>query len=324
MSIFQADLIFYTAINAALADMRRNTFLMDDAYSNLRTDPLLRKAYGEKEVERFKAFLAKEIAIFTQFRPPDQIKFPCIVIKLGGGEEDAGKDALGDSYGSENVNPATLGGAFNESNVVMGPLTPKLFDPLTGTMTFGSGINLITSNIFDTQFVYDSVNEKSYPITLVLDSSNLLIELPAGAKPNFTNMMITRQKESYGSIRRSIWVYETHSLELMATDATELLYLYTTMMYILGRYKKHLWQERNFTIATISYSPLYRVDTQDDPNNVYAREISIRGRVEQNWIESTRPLISGVNTELLIADMKSPEAILPIVENQGWRGEFDE
>jgi hypothetical protein len=191
-------------------------------------------------------------------------------------------------------------------------------------MTFGAGINLITSNIFDTQFVFDSVNEKYYPITLVLDSSNLLIELPAGAKPNFTNMTITRQKESYGSIRRSIWVWETHSLEMMSTDATELLYLFTIVMYILGRYKKHLWQERNFTVATLSYTPIYRVTTPEDPNNVYAREISIRGRVEQNWIESTRPLIGGVNTELLIADMKSPEAILPEVDNQGWRGEFDE
>jgi hypothetical protein len=73
----------------------------------------------------------------------------------------------------------------------------------------------------------------------------------------------------------------------------------------------------------MSYSPLYRVTAQEDPNNIYAREITIRGRVEQSFIESTRPLIGGINTELLIADMKSPESILPQVEGQNWKGQND-
>jgi hypothetical protein len=324
MSIFQPDLLFYTALKVGLADIRKSTFLMEDAYSNLLTDPYMKKMYGEKELERFKSFIAKEIMIFTEFRVPDTAKFPCIVIKIGGGEEDAAKDALGDSYQSEKVDPATLGGAFPIDHTLLGPVTPESFDPLTGVMTFGNNVDLLKSNIFDTQFVIDTKNNQSYPITLVLDSSNLLIEpLTPGQKPNFTNMVIQNSPNSYANIRRFIWVHETHSLEMMASDATELLYLFTIVMYILGRYKKQLWDARNFAVATLSYSPIYRISGEADPNNVYGREITIRGRVEQSWIESTAPLLGGMNLELKIADMTSPASLPNQAENNLWEGEGD-
>jgi hypothetical protein len=324
MSIFQPDLLWYTALKAGLADMRQNTFLMEDAYSQLASDSYMKALYGQKEIERFKAFLAREIAVFTEFRVPDIVKFPAIVIKIGGGNEDGPKDALGDSYQEELVNPATLGGAFNASPVVLGPVTPQSFDPLTGTMVFGPNVNLIASQVFDSQYVFDVKNKKAYPITLVLDQATLLIDPPAlGDNPDFTNMLIQKTPNSYGHIRRSIWVWEQHSLELMATDATELLYLFTIVMYILMRYKKQLWDARNFAASTISYTEVYRVSDQSDPNNVYGRQLTIRGRVEHSVIESTQPILGGLNAELLIADMSSPEGVLPQVEQQGWKGEED-
>lgn len=136
-------------------------------------------------------------------------------------------------------------------------------------------------------------------------------------------MNIQKIKESYGNIRRFIWVWETHSLEMMATDATELMYLFTVVMYIIGRYKKQLWGARNFSVGTLSYSPIYRVSAGDDPNNVYGREITMRGRVQQSWIESTQPLIGGLNTELQIDDMRSPISVLSEVDAQGWKGSED-
>ena len=323
MSIFQADLIWSTALRAAIADMRKNQYLLEDAYSDLLTDPYLKSLYGLKEVERFKSFILKEIDVFVNHRPPDLIKFPCICINVGPAEEDAAKDALGDSFQDEHRDPATLGGARTDSNVIIGPVTPQSYDYLTGVMTFGPGVDLIASNVFDSQFVYDSINNTFYPIELVMDASNLLIE--AGSKPNLTNMYIQTAKRSLGQIRRSIWFWRTDSLELMATDANELMYLFTLVMYILLRYKKVLWQERNFGIATISHGPISRESGQDDPNNVYGMTINIRGRTAQTVIESIHPLIGGLDFELKIADMTSPPAVL---EQEGpltplWEGEGD-
>jgi hypothetical protein len=136
-------------------------------------------------------------------------------------------------------------------------------------------------------------------------------------------MTIQRDPNSYANIRRSMWVWETHGLELMATDGTDLIYLFSIVMYILNRYKKQLWDARNFAVSTLSYSPMYRVTPEGDPNNVYGREITVRGRVEYSWIESTGPLIGGMNLDLQIADMQSPAAVLPEVEGNIWKGEED-
>ena len=181
MSIFQADLIWTTALRAAIADMRRNQYLLEDAYSDLLTDPYLKKLYGLKEVERFKAFILRDIEVFVKHRPPDLVKFPCVCVTVGGAEEDAGKDALGDSFQDEHRDPATLGGARTDSHIIVGPVTPQSYDYLTGVMTFGNNVDLIKSNVFDSQFVYDSINNKFYCIDLVLDASNLMIE--PGSRP---------------------------------------------------------------------------------------------------------------------------------------------
>ena len=319
--IFQTDLVWYSAFTAALADLRKNLFVIEDAYSQLRTDPFLRKLYGEKEVERLKAFLSKEINIFVQHRTPDLAKFPAIVIRCGSAEEDAHKDALGDSFQQERVDPTTLGGAYSESSVLIGPITPESYDPLTGTITFGDNVDLSASNIFDTHYIYDVVNQKYYGIQLVLDSSNLLIE--PNSKPNLTNMLIKRSKDSFGHVRRSVWFWETDSIDLMSTDANELIYLYTIVMLILIRYKKQLLDARNFAAMTVSYSEIYRVSAEDDPNNVYGRTLTIRGRVENNAIESTGPLIGGVNMDLEIAGMTSPPAVLASEVDPLWVGQGD-
>ena len=319
--IFQTDIWLMTAIKAAILDMRKNLYLLDDAYANLLSDPLLNQLYGQKEIDRIKAFLLKDINVFVEHRIPDLAKFPAIVIKIGGAQEDSPKDALGDSFQKDFVDPASLGGAFPASNDVLGPITPQSYNSSLGQITFGPGIDLVASNVYDTQFVFDSINEVYYPITLVLDGSNLVIE--QGATPNLTNMYIKRTKNSYTNIRRSIWFWETNTIDLVATDANDLMYLFTIMMYIFIRYKQFLFDARNFAAYTISYSELFRASASDDANNLYGRTITIRGRIENSAIESTTPILDGNLTSLLIADMTSAPGALPLVQGNIWEGQGD-
>ena len=319
--IFQTDLWLDVALKAAIADMRKNLYLLEDAYAHLISDPLLSQAYGKKEVDRIKAFIQKDINIFVEHRIPDIAKFPAVVIKVGGGNEDSPKDALGDSYQKDFVDPATLGGAFPATNNIVGPVTPSAYDSNLGQITFGSNVNLTSLNIYETQFVYDSVNDAYYPILVVLDDSNLLIE--QGAKPNLTNMYIKRAKESYSNNRRSIWHWETNELEIQATDANDVMYLFSILMYIFIRYKQQFFDARNFAAYTISYSPLVRVSEIDDITNVYGRIITIRGRIENSAIESTSPLVDGISSGVLIDNMTSPPGVLPLVKNNIWEGQGD-
>lgn len=322
--IFQTDLIWYSSLMAALADLRKNRFILEDAYSNIMCDPYLKDAYGKKEVDNFKAFIDRKIHIFTQHRLPDQATFPSIVIRMGPGDEDKPKEALGDSFQQEKVDPSTLGGIFPAPMVLVPACTPEHYDPLTGQVTFGDDVNLTKSNVFEGQYVFDEVNKKSYQIQLVIDDSNLLLEEGLNPSPNLTGMTIRPSQNLVGHIRRSIWVYEKIELDLFATEAVEVLYLYTIVMTALIRYKKTLWDARNWAISTVSYGDVYKASAEDDPNNVYGRTLSIQGRVEHSAIESTAPLIDGVSTEVRIDDMKTPDAILDEVEKQGWSGSEDE
>ena len=322
--IAQSDLLIYTALKVGLNDLRKNKFLLDEAYANITTDPYLKDLYGQKEVENFKAFVDKKIFIFTEHRPPGKASFPCIVIKVGGGQEDAPKDALGDSYQQDIVDPSTLGGVFQSPQILLGPVTPIEYDQLTGQVTFDSNVNLETSHVFEGQYVYDEVNQKAYQIQLVIDSSNLLLESNLSPPPNLTGLTIRTSQNAVGHTLRSIWVWENHTISVFATQVHEILYLWTLVMYMLLRYKKQLWDARNFAITTMSYSEIYRASAPDDPNNLYGRDISIRGRVEHSVIETTTPLIEGIIPDIKIDGMKSPDAVLPEARLRGWEGEFDD
>lgn len=321
--IFQTDLIWYSSLMAGLADLRKNRFVLEDAYSNMMCDPYLKDAYGKKEIENFKAFLDRKIYVFTEHRLPDQATFPCIVIKVGPGDEDKAKDAMGDGYQQDKVDPATLGGVFQSPQILVPPCTPEDYDVMTGQVTFGEDVNLTKSNVYEGQYVYDEVNKKAYQIQLVINDATLLLEEGLNPPPNLTGMTIRPTQNLVGHTRRSIWAWEKVELELFASDAVEVLYLYTIVMTMLIRYKKNLWDARNWAIASVSYSDLQKASPPDDPNNLYGRTISVSGRVEHSAIESTTPLLDGVSSEIRIDDMKTPDAILDQVEHQGWEGEED-
>jgi len=324
MAILQTDLLWFSSLQAALADLRKHRFLLEDAYSSLISDPYLKNSYGQKEVENFKSFLDRKIHVFSELRPPDQAVFPSIVIKVGSGNEDAQKDALGDSYQQNKVDPSTLGGAFRSPTTKLGPVTPIMYDNLTGQITFPSSVNLSKSQVFEGQFVHDEINNKAYPIELVLDNSTLLIEAAISPPPNLTNMTIKPVKDSMAHTRRSIWTWENVELSLYASDSVEVMYLYSIVMYALIRYKKNLWDARNFAVSSISYSEPFRASPEGDPNNVYCRTITVSGRVEHSVIESTDFLIEGLDLGFKIADMSTPDAIDEQALNQGWNGENDD
>lgn len=317
MAIFQTDMLFYSAIQVGLADMRKNKYVLDDAYSELVNDKYLKNLYGKKEIDNFRSFIDRKIWLFTEHRQPDQAAFPCIVIKIGPGKEDNPKDALGDSYQSEVVSPASLGGVYRVPQILVGPITPDDYDVATGQVTFGSNVNLTTSNVFPGQFLYDTVNGKSYEIQLVLDDSNLLIDAALNPPPDLTNMIIKPTRDSIGQIRRSIWAWETVELTVFATDAVEVFYLYTILMYLLLRYKKPLFDARNFAISYCSYSELSKAET--DPNILYYRTITVNGRVEHSVIESSKPIIAGIDMELDISGAVTNPSLENEVTAQGWQ-----
>lgn len=317
MGLFQADVILYTCLKLGLADLRRNKFLLEQAFEELASDVLYKDQYGKKEQERIAALLDKQIMVYSSHRPPDSAKYPCFVIKLGGGQEDSGRESLNDYPESEQVDSNTLGGAFPNEKIILEDLTPINYDKNTGIITFDHSVNLDSSRVFDGHFILDTVNNKKYPITLVLSSSQLMIDPVQNI--NLTNLKITTKDKNYSHSKKTLWFWESHQVEVWATDSVECIYLWNILMYILIRYKQPLLDNRGFSIGTYSYGPIQQYNPED-PNSLYYREVTLRGRVAHSVITETKPLIGGISTGVGICGATSPEQLRELLSEQGWSG----
>jgi hypothetical protein len=319
MAIYAGDAIILTAFRRALEDLRaKRTYLAQDAMSQFITDPLLQRYYAD-QIPSYESFLQNvNINLVMETRLKDDAKFPVIAIGIGSSSEDTQKGSLGDSQ-LYNVVPAqSLGGALYEPElIIVPPTTPLSYDATTGLLTFANSL----PDVFPGQFVRDEVNNISYEILLVLSSTQLMLD-PA-LKANFTGMTIRPLANVVIHNRKIWWAWENYTVKCLSTDPTELMQLYTTVYYILGRYKKALFEHRGYEINTVNVGEVYNA-SPDGTQQLFGRDFQLRGRCQHTFIETTDLQIQGANTDLLIEGPPSPPDILTQVENQGWEmtGDF--
>lgn len=312
------DLYMTRAVQLMLKDLRKNRFLVNDILCDVTNDDMLKDLYGQKEVDKFNLLVDKEIQVNVE-HAIDMAKLPAIAIRVGGGQEDTSRtgDAMSDGYRTEKVDPRKLGGVFQTPRVIIGPVTPEQYDYETGRMVFPDGVDL--SKVFDEMKVYDEVNKQAYPIVTVMDESTLFIE--AGSRPNLNGMTIRTKEETAIHVRKEYFSTEQVTFICASVDPVEVIYLYQIMLYLIGRHRLNYFETRNFRTTTLSFTPIYKLT--DDPNFVFARDITLNGTVEHNYIESTSRPLDGSQPDVRIADMKSPTAIIAQVSGQGWSGEED-
>jgi len=316
-----SDLYFTRVTQLMLKDLRKNRFLVDDILCDVTGDELLKDLYGAKEVEKFNLLVDKDIQINVE-HAVDHAKLPAIAIRVSGGSEDTSRtgDALSDGYRTDRVDAKSLGGIYKTPRIILGPVTPESFDYLTGKMTFPESVSL--ARVFDEMMVYDEVNKKAYPIVTVMNDFTLFID-PPKERPNLTGMTIRGKDESAIHVRKEYFTTEQVTFICAAKDPVEVIYLYQIMMYLIGRHRLNFFETRNFRNTTLQYSPIYKLTAPDDPNFVFARDITLNGTVEHNYIESTSRPLDGSSPDVRIADMKTPDALIAQASGQGWSGEED-
>ena len=281
------------------------------------THPLLKDIYGQKEVDKFAQFLKKEIRINVEHLI-DLAHMPSIAIKINGGTELASRDALGDGYISEKVEPSSLLGVTPIQPIQAGPFSALAYDKVTGKLTVD---NNLFAKVYDSMIIYDETNNKKYPISLVQDDNTLFID--PGSELNANNLTVRLATTQVAHTRKYFFTQEDITLTMMATSQAETIYLYSIVMYMLGRYRIQLFDNANFRATTIRYTPIERV--MDDPQNIYSREIVMTGEVTHDFIVSTAPLVQGIGTRVDISDMPAtPQSILPQVKAQGWESPEDQ
>lgn len=312
------DLYMARAVEIILEDIRKNRYLVYDILGGVIDDPILKDIYGHREVEKLNQFINKEVQVSLEYNM-NMAKLPAIGIRVGGGTEYFGStgDALSYGFRTEVVELDNPRGAPSLPQVILGPLTPENYDPITGKITFSDDVSL--EKVFDGMQVYDEINQKAYPIIALLDNQSILIE--PNQTPNLDGMTIRTRKNKVTAIRKEFFVNETVTFVCVAQSPVEAVYLYQILLYGIGRNRLRLFESKNFKASSIQYSQLYKLT--DDPMLTFAREITMTGIVEHSFIESTGFILDGVGHGVKIAGSETPSDMLEQVKLQGWQGEND-
>jgi hypothetical protein len=319
MSIIAVDVLLKTMLEAGIADLRANPWLLQDVFDGLPNDQLSSSDYGNKEVARaIDWFTSNNIPVYLQYRI-DQPTFPSItIVDTGSGEMVGERTALADDGHTEDFDPAQIQGT---PEYTYDSFTPKAYDPATGTVTFPDGID--TDIMVPGQFLVSQRSGKQYPILRVTGSNTFTIA--AGTTDDFTGAYVLPPNPLWNQQKEQ--TFFRHSFAIFAaavSDSVEANWLWQVLVYCLLRYKETYLEHRGFEVSTFQSGPMTLAE-EFKPEFVYYRQVTLVGQCEANWIKYIAPKFQSVVGGIVIKDgPQTSPAFQEEVEDQAWRMEHDE
>jgi hypothetical protein len=285
MSILQSDLLIRVAITSFLDEIRANTWLIQDALSDLITDPLLNEVYGQKEINNaIEWFQNNKIHVSMKLRR-DTHSFPCVTIALGSSSENDSEATLADqSTESE----------FLSQEDIEKPI-PYIIPPFPAEYVSGVLIPPPTTDLSNIQagmLIVDPKTGKAYSISglsgagIMIEGSPVLTASEYGVIPHYRYWKARRERARFR---------ETYSIGChVAGESAPILWLHTMVLYGLLRYRETLLERRGFDNSSVSSSDMIRNDAFQMPEDVTSRFITVTGTAENTWLKSPKRTIEKV------------------------------
>lgn len=307
--IFQSDVIIRSALIEAIADLRKNPWLLDYVFLGLAKDTVTAKRYGQKQMAEAKKWLMEtNVPVYIATANTDDAKFPSITIALSeSGEADT---TLGDVH-YDPTEPVE-----GEDPVLAGPFAPVSYSPLTSIMRVPQevveGLSLLPG------MVVQDAGGKRHSVTAV---ENDAITLSPGGVGNFGSVTLHYGSPAYLADLESVTMKESYVIGChVSTLPLHLIFLHSIVVFCLLRYKQSLLEGRGFERSQFSSSDFSRYQ-QFDPEAVWSRYITITGYVRQFWPKSINPAIQEVQSRLRVID----GAHVPTELQHGlWVGDLDD
>lgn len=291
--IAQSDVLIRCAIIEALADLRRNPWLLDYAFASLAQDQLTKNVYGLKAIEQAKKwFLKTNLPVVMNTRIGDPAA-PAISIALM--ESVEAEQTHGD------VNYIPTEDTEADWPVLFGPFSPTKYTAATGTMVLPAtvadelvvapGMVIVDSvgavheiiNVFD-----DGAEAPAVPVTS--------ISLLPGTVADFRRTYIKGTKPLLVTSIESVQFRETYSIGChVMGEPVYLTYLHSIVVFILLRYKQDLLEARGFERSSVSSSQAQR-DNSTENEIFFNRYLSITGYVKQSWPKRNSRRVESVAT----------------------------
>lgn len=318
--IFQSDILIRAALIEGLREIREKPWLLDYVFAWLPSDDLTKGTYGEKELEEAKQwFLKTDIPVVMAYNQ-DRPQLPCIGIELV--ESAEAHATLGDVH-YETSEDVVASEVTIKPNAILGPFTPKSYDPTTGTVTLPDA--LATSSVFPGMFIFDTKANVGYGVVEVTGPQTFTID--PGTKANFTNCYIASHSAFWVVPLQSLLFRETYRLRCFVSGSPVLLsFLYSIVLFIVLRKKQDLLEARGFENNTVSGSGFTGASDPQNGEQLFIRDITLTGLVRQYWPGEPHQKLDGVLIDpiKIIGGGTSPTGIQQQVADQGWEMEDDQ
>lgn len=288
--IFQGDLIIKTAIELALEDMRKNTWLIEDVFSSLNENPILKKRYGMQEIARAKEFvLNNKIDVYMHHRL-DKMNYPCITISIGSSSEDKSLATLGDqSVAFEEFDPNDIGKPIK---YLVPPFKSISYDKVTGLLEIPTTIQEYRY-LDKGMLLIDPKTGNAWTINGKGGDHGLFVaadtKLPKG------ELAIIPRYHIYKARRERAISQEQYNIGChVHGDPSTLIFLFGVVKYGLFRYREGLLEYNNFQLSNLTCTDMIKNDGMDT-ENIYSRWITLSGQVEESWIKTPKRYIEAVD-----------------------------
>lgn len=315
LGIAQSDLIIKKALEAGIAELRANQWILDYVMASQNFDDLTSSTYGQQDINNFKKwFLATDIKTYINVRIGD-VTAPCVTVNLvSSTAQELTLSDLGPDPVQEDV-PVTANGPG---------LWPALTPTFTPQYTVTTGQLLLPASVqvelFPGMVIVDGIG-KVWPIQDVLDNQTVVIQ--SGVVTNFTNSTVRAATPSIVQTIESQVFRESYLIGCHAQgEPAHLVYLYSVILFVLLRGQQFFLEARG--LERLEFSATDFAKTPDfDVENVYSRYINMSGYVRHSWPKFRYQKITGLTTQVIMLGMANVPADAQPASEQLWVGEKD-
>ena len=246
--IFQGDIIIKTAIELAIGDLRKNPWVIEDIFSSLIENPLLKEKYGLKEVNRAKEFILNNEIFINMNHRMDEEKFPAVTIGIGNSQEDDTLATLGDqSHLIEDLYPDEINQPIR---YLIPPFNAVSYDKDTGIIEAPEDIE-DTKYIAKDMIAVDPETGNGFVIIEGQVGNNGFKITPGSELPD-GQIAIIPQYQLYRARRERAISQETYNIGCHCHgDPSTLIFLFAVVKYALFRYREALLEHENFQFDPI-------------------------------------------------------------------------
>jgi len=297
MGIVATDILIKSMLEAAIADLRSNEWILEDIFSSLADDPISSPESGWKEVRSAIDWFQKtDIPVLMQHRVGDAPKIPCISIAYQPSREMEERASLADDGFEEDY---LLDGNSGTAAVqkITNNFTPDKFDSSDGLFILPKGVD--TSSMVVGNLIV-AKSGKHYDIIQIVGSDQ--VKLKPDINEDFTDCYVAPKSRIWNVKREQTFISESYQIGCHTqNDPATTYWLWQIIFYSCLRYKEAFLEGRGFELSGLQSSALER-NQEFQSENVFSKYVTISGQTCGSWIKYIAPKLEGVKVSVEIGD----------------------